>query len=51
MADFQLVIDGEAEDEDAFSDILHYVADMIAEGYKSGYNPYWTLIERDEEDE
>lgn len=47
MANFQIVIDAEAEDEDYFADIIQHIVDMIRDGYTSGYHPYWTLIERE----
>lgn len=47
MKSFQLVINEDAEDEEDFAEILHRIADMIEQGYTSGYHPYWTLIERE----
>lgn len=47
MNEYQLVIDAVAEDEEDFADIVKRIADMIKDGYTSGYPPYWTLIERE----
>ena len=47
MKTLQFVIEEDVEDEEEFAELLHRVADMIEQGYKSGYHPYWTLIERE----
>ena len=38
-------------DSDEFADLLHYIVDIIDQGYFSGYYPSWELKEEEEDDE
>lgn len=41
----KIEITQQVKDESEMADLLKRIAELIEEGYTSGYHPHWTLIE------
>jgi hypothetical protein len=47
MSKFTIEIDEETETDDDMADVLQRIAGLIHQGYTSGFDPEWRLVEKD----